>query len=181
MYLSSTGAIGNTNGTWSITAGGVATFTNVYITNDTNVNTRMAWGNFSVDTGGNLTATNANFTGAIKSGSTITGGTITGGTITGTDLDGVKITGASITAYTGQLGIVGCTDAGLLVGTSLGSTSIGIDGTITTKGYTGITQTIAGVVVGIKFEGGTLMKRTISMKFGGGLYYGWEDHGWTQV
>lgn len=41
----------------------------------------MNWGNFKVDTGGNLEASNAKFTGAIRTGSSITGSTITGGSI----------------------------------------------------------------------------------------------------
>ena len=41
----------------------------------------MNWGNFSVDTGGNLNASNASFTGSINTGSTVTGSRITGGSI----------------------------------------------------------------------------------------------------
>lgn len=78
MYLNDDGSMGGTN--WSITAGGYATFSNVYI-NNTGGSTNMKWGNFKVDTGGNLEASNAKFTGAIRTGSSITGSTITGGSI----------------------------------------------------------------------------------------------------
>ena len=78
MYLNDDGSMGGTN--WSITAGGYATFSNVYI-NNTGGRTNMNWGNFKVDTGGNLEASNAKFTGAIRTGSSITGSTITGGSI----------------------------------------------------------------------------------------------------
>lgn len=78
MYLNDDGSMGGTN--WSITAGGYATFSNVYI-NNAGGSTNMNWGNFKVDTGGNLEASNAKFTGAIRTGSSITGSTITGGSI----------------------------------------------------------------------------------------------------
>lgn len=75
-YLNSDGSIGHRNGNssnWNINSNGVATFSNVII-NNAGGNTQMNWGNFKVDTGGSMTASNVNITGTI----TATGGSISG-------------------------------------------------------------------------------------------------------
>jgi len=56
---------------------------------------------FIVSSAGNLTATDASFTGSIKSGSTISGATISGGTIT---IGDTKITSGKITTNEFKLG-----------------------------------------------------------------------------
>ena len=75
---------------WEINSSGVATFNNVII-NNAGGSTQMNWGNFKVDTGGSMTASNVNITGTI----TATGGSISGSLVT-SGINAGNITGGSM-------------------------------------------------------------------------------------
>ena len=138
MYLNDDGSMGGTN--WSITAGGYATFSNVYI-NNTGGSTNMNWGNFKVDTGGNLEASNAKFTGAIRTGSSITGSTITGGSISihkgsyylemGIATDHPSVSGLNVKGSGGGITMNGAGISGFGGASSTGSYTMSADGDIT--------------------------------------------------
>ena len=179
-YLNKDGAIGGTN--WSITAGGYATFNNVFI-NNAGGSTNMDWGNFKVDTGGNLTATNANFTGAINAGSTITSSTIVGGKINittanggflraGFDTNHVNVSGINTGSYgiamNGVNGISGCPG----IGNSSGDLNISSGGNISISPSNSLFlgNTLGGII--LTGEGNKSLEALLVKKSGNGAQLG---------
>lgn len=146
-YLNKDGSIGGQH--WSISAGGYATFSNVYITNGGG-STHMDWGNFRVDTSGNLDATNANFTGSIRSGSSINVTTKGGGYLTaGVNTTHVNVSGLNVGNYginMGGHGISNCNGISTPNGTDLSiGGNINILGSIAINGDYGSTATFGNV------------------------------------
>mgnify|MGYP001622866169 CR=1 FL=1 len=101
MTINSNGSLSGPN--WSIEEDGDATFNNVRITQNAYVRGQnlIDFINFKVDSAGNMSATNAYFSGNIN-GSSISGGSLSGASISGGSVTGSTISGGSISIHKGS-------------------------------------------------------------------------------
>lgn len=144
----------------------------------------MNWGNFKVDTSGNLDATNANFTGSIRSGSSINVTTQGGGYLTaGVNTTHVNVSGLNVGNYginMGGHGISECNGISTPNGTTLSiGGSINILGGISVSGSSGKSPTLGSVVGKLVVSSTYIEWQTIDLSFSHGLLTGYTN--WSEV